>query len=44
LEAANAIERAIEEVLTKSEHLTPDVGGKATTQIVEKAIADALGG
>jgi tartrate dehydrogenase/decarboxylase / D-malate dehydrogenase len=41
-EAANAIERGIEEVLTKPEYLTPDVGGKATTQIVGKAIADAL--
>jgi isocitrate/isopropylmalate dehydrogenase len=27
-------EAAIEEVLTKPEYLTPDVGGKATTQIV----------
>jgi tartrate dehydrogenase/decarboxylase/D-malate dehydrogenase len=40
--AASAIERAIEEVLTKPEFLTPDVGGKATTQIVGKAIADNL--
>lgn len=42
-EAAAAIERGIDEVLTKSENLTPDVGGKATTQIVGKAIADTLG-
>jgi tartrate dehydrogenase/decarboxylase/D-malate dehydrogenase len=42
-EAAGAIERGIEEVLTKPEYLTPDVGGKATTQIVGKAIADTLG-
>jgi tartrate dehydrogenase/decarboxylase/D-malate dehydrogenase len=42
-EAANAIERGIEEVLTKPEYLTPDVGGKATTEIVGKAIADTLG-
>jgi tartrate dehydrogenase/decarboxylase/D-malate dehydrogenase len=41
--AANAIERAFEEVLTKPEYLTPDVGGKATTQVVGKAIADHLG-
>jgi tartrate dehydrogenase/decarboxylase/D-malate dehydrogenase len=42
-EAASAIERGIEEVLTKPEYLTPDVGGKATTQIVGKAIASQLG-
>src|SRR5579864_3582970 len=41
--AAGAIERAIETVLTKPEYLTPDVGGKATTQVVGKAIADNLG-
>ena len=40
--AAEAIERAIEDVLTKPEYLTPDVGGKATTQVVGKAIADNL--
>ena len=38
-QAADAIERAIEEILTRPEFLTPDVGGKATTQIVGKAIA-----
>jgi tartrate dehydrogenase/decarboxylase/D-malate dehydrogenase len=42
-EAAGAIESAIETVLTKPEYLTPDVGGKATTQVVGKAIADHLG-
>ncbi len=42
-EAAAAIERAIEDVLTKPEFLTPDLGGKASTQIVGKAIADSLG-
>src|SRR6202521_2746627 len=42
-EAAGAIERAIEAVLTKPEYLTPDVGGKATTQVVGKAIAENLG-
>jgi isocitrate/isopropylmalate dehydrogenase len=36
------IGRNIEEVLTKPEYLTPDVGGKATTQIVGKAVADNL--
>src|SRR6202140_3137811 len=35
-EAAGAIERGIEEVLTKPEYLTPDVGGKAATEIVGK--------
>jgi tartrate dehydrogenase/decarboxylase / D-malate dehydrogenase len=40
--AAAAIERAIEEVLTKPEFLTPDLGGKASTQVVGKAIADTL--
>jgi hypothetical protein len=40
---ANAIGRGIEDVLTKPEYLTPDVGGKATTQVVGKAIADTLG-
>jgi tartrate dehydrogenase/decarboxylase/D-malate dehydrogenase len=42
-EAAGAIERAIETVLTKPEYLTTDVGGKVTTEIVGKAIADTLG-
>jgi tartrate dehydrogenase/decarboxylase/D-malate dehydrogenase len=41
-EAAKAVERAIEEVLTKPEYLTPDVGGKASTQVVGKAIAESL--
>lgn len=41
--AAAAIERAIEEVLTKPEFLTPDVGGKASTEVVGKAIASSLG-
>jgi tartrate dehydrogenase/decarboxylase/D-malate dehydrogenase len=40
--AAAAIERAIEDVLTKPEYLTPDLGGKASTQVVGKAIADTL--
>jgi tartrate dehydrogenase/decarboxylase / D-malate dehydrogenase len=41
-EAAGAIERGIGEVLTKPEYVTPDVGGKATTQVVGKAIPDTL--
>ena len=40
--AADSIERAIERVLTKPKYLTPDVGGKATTQTVGKAIAESL--
>ena len=42
--AADAIERAIEDVLARPEFRTPDVGGKATTEIVGKAIASKLGG
>jgi tartrate dehydrogenase/decarboxylase/D-malate dehydrogenase len=41
--AADAIERAIEDVLVTPEFLTPDVGGKASTGIVGKAIADRVG-
>jgi tartrate dehydrogenase/decarboxylase/D-malate dehydrogenase len=41
-EAADSIERAIEDVLATPEFLTPDVGGKATTEIVGKAIAAKL--
>jgi tartrate dehydrogenase/decarboxylase/D-malate dehydrogenase len=41
-EAADAIERAIEDVLATPEFRTPDVGGKATTEIVGKAIAARL--
>jgi tartrate dehydrogenase/decarboxylase/D-malate dehydrogenase len=43
-EAADAIERAIEDVLAKPESRTPDVGGKATTEMVGKAIASRLAG
>src|ERR1700680_3805256 len=39
-QAADAIERAIEEVLVQPEFRTPDIGGNATTEIVGKAIAD----
>ena len=41
--AAEAIEHAIEQVLVKPEYLTPDLGGKATTQVVGKAIAETVG-
>jgi tartrate dehydrogenase/decarboxylase/D-malate dehydrogenase len=41
-EAAAAIERGIEDVLANPEYRTPDVGGKATTEAVGKAIADNL--
>jgi tartrate dehydrogenase/decarboxylase/D-malate dehydrogenase len=43
-DAADAIERAIEDVLAKPESRTPDVGGKATTEMVGKAIASRLAG
>jgi tartrate dehydrogenase/decarboxylase/D-malate dehydrogenase len=42
-EAAGAIERGIEDVLARPEQRTPDVGGKATTEIVGNAIAGTLG-
>jgi tartrate dehydrogenase/decarboxylase/D-malate dehydrogenase len=42
-EAASAIERGIEDVLARPEYRTPNVGGKATTEIVRKATADTLG-
>src|SRR5258707_3572521 len=41
-QAADAIESAIEDVLATPEFRTPDVGGKATTEIVGKAIAAKL--
>jgi tartrate dehydrogenase/decarboxylase / D-malate dehydrogenase len=43
-QAADAIERAIEAALAGSEVRTPDVGGKATTQDVGKAIASVVAG
>ena len=43
-QAADAVERAIEDVLAKPEFRTPDVGGKATTEMVGKAIAERLAG
>ena len=41
-EAAKAVEAAIEAVLVDKELLTPDMGGKATTGELGKAIADAI--
>jgi tartrate dehydrogenase/decarboxylase/D-malate dehydrogenase len=41
-EAAGAIERGVEDVLARPEYRTPDVGGKATTETVGKAIADTF--
>ena len=42
-EAADAVVKAIETVLSdKNAPLTPDMGGKATTQDLGKAIADAI--
>lgn len=41
-EAAEAVERAIETVLKDPDLHTPDMGGKATTKELGRAIADAL--
>jgi tartrate dehydrogenase/decarboxylase / D-malate dehydrogenase len=41
-DAGQVIVRAIEKVLTQPELLTADMGGKATTEQLGKAIADAL--
>jgi tartrate dehydrogenase/decarboxylase/D-malate dehydrogenase len=43
LAAADAIERAIENVLTGGGPRTPDLGGRASTREVGQAIASALG-
>ena len=43
-EAADAIVKAIEDVIREQEALTPDMGGKATTQELGKAIADLVRG
>ena len=40
LQAARAVERAIERVLIETDVATPDIGGKATTQDLGKAIAE----
>jgi len=40
--AADAIVKAIERVLADGAELTPDMGGKATTQSLGRAIAEAL--
>jgi tartrate dehydrogenase/decarboxylase/D-malate dehydrogenase len=42
-EAARAVEKAIAEVLASSEPRTADLGGRATTSEVGKAVAAALG-
>ena len=41
--AARRIERALREVYREGEHLTPDVGGKATTEEFTSAVIRALG-
>ncbi len=41
-EAAKAVEAAIEGVLVDKDLLTPDMGGKATTGELGKAIAGAI--
>jgi len=40
--AADAIVKAIERVLADGAELTPDMGGKATTQSLGRAVAEAL--
>ena len=42
-EAARAVERAIEEVLTGGGPLTPDMGGNGTTAELGRAIEEAIG-
>lgn len=42
-EAAAAIERAIERVLSETTTRTPDMGGRATTREMGQAVEDALG-
>ena len=41
-DAGQVIVKAIEKVLTRPELLTPDMGGKATTEQLGKAIAEVL--
>jgi tartrate dehydrogenase/decarboxylase/D-malate dehydrogenase len=43
-QAADSIEKAIEDVLGSPQFLTPDLGGKASTEAVGKAIADRVAG
>ena len=42
-EAAMAVEKAIARVLGEGKAATPDLGGKATTQDLGKAVAEAVG-
>ena len=39
VKAAEAVERALESVLAKSDALTPDLGGRASTRDVGHAVA-----
>jgi tartrate dehydrogenase/decarboxylase/D-malate dehydrogenase len=43
-QAADAIEKAIEDVLAEGKVRTPDIGGKANTQELGRAIAQSVGG
>jgi homoisocitrate dehydrogenase len=36
--AGDRIEHAVDEVIREGTHLTPDLGGKSTTQEVEEAV------
>jgi len=41
-EAHDTIMSAVERVLSEAKNLTPDMGGKANTEELGKAIADAI--
>jgi tartrate dehydrogenase/decarboxylase/D-malate dehydrogenase len=43
-EAAAAVERAFASVLAAGRNLTPDMGGKGTTQAMGEAVAQAVEG
>ena len=42
VEAARLIDVAMEKVIAEAKHLTPDLGGKASTQQMGDAVAAAL--
>jgi 3-isopropylmalate dehydrogenase len=41
-DAANRIETAVAKVMTEGKTLTPDLGGKASTQAMGDAVAEAV--
>ena len=42
MDAAQLIQNAVEKVITEAKHLTADLGGKASTQKMGDAIAEAV--